>query len=260
MTFRRRLWMQLDLDAWTGDGVSPLNRLILLLVLMSVGISVLETEPTLKDWAPSFRIGNAIFAVLFLVEYIARLWAKPENPRFADRWGRWRHFFKWHSLIDLAAVLSLWLDVFGYGEGWIAGLRLARLFRIYWLTRSSAVGMAVRELWGAVRERSTELFLAAVLAGLVLILASIALYIVEQDAQPAAFGSIPRAMWWAIATLTTVGYGDVYPVTWAGKLIAGFAALTSIAIVALPAGILAAAFSDAFQKTRALKKKHGPDA
>ena len=67
-------------------------------------------------------------------------------------------------------------------------------------------------------------------------------------------------MWWAIATLTTVGYGDVYPVTWLGKLIAGFAALTSIAIVALPAGILAAAFSDAFQKTRARRKSKGPDA
>ncbi|MGG7567353.1 ion transporter [Rhodovulum sp. DZ06] len=260
MTFRRRVWTQLDLDAWTGGGVSPVNRLILVLVLASVTVSVLETEPTLAAWSPLFRSFNLVFAVAFSAEFAARLWAKPENPLYADPGGRMRYFLAWHSLVDLVAVASLWLDVFGMGEGWIAVLRLARLFRIFWLTRSSSVGEAVRELWSAVRERSTELFLAAVLAGLVLILAAIALYIVEAEAQPEAFGSIPRAMWWAIATLTTVGYGDVYPVTWMGKIIAGFAALTSIAIVALPAGILAAAFSDAFQKTRARRKAKGPDA
>lgn len=260
MSFRRRLWMQLDLDAWTGTGVSPLNRLILLLVILSVTGSVLETEPTLGAYEGAFRFANLVFAALFSVEFAARLWAKPENPRYAEPWGRLRYFLEWHSLIDLVAVASLWLDVAGHGEGWIAALRLTRLFRIYWLTRSSAVGEAVRELWSAISDRGTELFLAAVLAGMVLILASICLYLVEAEAQPDAFGSIPRAMWWAIATLTTVGYGDVYPVTWLGKVVAGFAALTSIAIVALPAGILAAAFSDAFQKARAKRKKDGPDA
>jgi voltage-gated potassium channel len=92
------------------------------------------------------------------------------------------------------------------------------------------------------------------------VFSAIALYLIEGDVQPEAFGSIPRAMWWAIATLTTVGYGDVYPVTWLGKLIAGMAALSSIAIVALPAGILAAAFSDAFQRTRKRREDKGPDA
>lgn len=260
MTFRRRLWMQLDLDAWRGDGVSPLNRILLALVMASVAVSALETEPTLAHWRPGFRAATGVFALLFSAEFAARLWAKPENPAYADPGGRLRYFLAWHSLIDLLAVLSLWLDLMGYGEGWLAALRMARLFRIYWLSRSSAVGAAVRELWSAVRERGTELFLAAVLAGLVLLFASIALYIVEREAQPENFGSIPRAMWWAIATLTTVGYGDVTPVTWPGKVIAGFAALTSIAIVALPAGILAAAFSDAFQRTRARRKKNGPDA
>lgn len=260
MSFRRRLWMQLDLDAWTGAGVSPLNRLILLLVILSVAGSVLETERSLADWDWAFRGANLVFAAAFSVEFAVRLWAKPENPRYAAPGGRLRYFLEWHSLIDLVAVASLWLDLAGYGEGWIAALRLTRLFRIYWLTRSSGVGEAVRELWAAVSERGTELFLAAVLAAMVLLLAAIALYIVEAEAQPEAFGSIPRAMWWAIATLTTVGYGDVYPVTWLGKVIAGFAALTSIAIVALPAGILAAAFSDAFQKARARRKKQGPDA
>lgn len=261
MTIRRRLWMQLDLDAWPGAGVSPLNRTILGAVLLSVFFSILETEPELAHWKPLYRHLNLVFASLFTLEFAARLWAKTENPLYARPGGRLRYFLEWHSLIDFVALLSLWFDAFGAEEGWILALRLTRIIRIYWLTRSSAVGQAVRELWSAVRERSTELFLAGVLAGLVLILASIALYMVERHAQPEAFGSIPRAMWWAIATLTTVGYGDVYPITWPGKVIAGMAALTSIAIVALPAGILAASFSDAFQRTRERQKKRkGPDA
>jgi voltage-gated potassium channel len=260
MTLRRNLWMQLDLDAWPGEGVSPLNRLILGLVLASIFSSMMETEPTLAAWSPWFLRANVVFATLFSVEFIARLWTKPENPAYTGWRGRLRYFLAWHSLLDLVAVASIWVDIAGHGEGWIAALRLARIFRIFWLSGRSSVGVAVRELWGAVQERSTELFLAATLAALVVVFSAIALYLIEGDVQPEAFGSIPRAMWWAIATLTTVGYGDVYPVTWLGKLIAGMAALSSIAIVALPAGILAAAFSDAFQRTRKRREDKGPDA
>lgn len=261
MTFRRRLWMQLDLDAWPGTGVSPLNRLVLALVCASVAVSILETERSLADWDLSFRGVSIFFAMLFSAEFAARLWVKPENPAYADPGGRLRYFFEWHSLIDLLAVASIWVDAWGGGEGWVAVLRLARISRLYWLTRSSAVGAALRVLSGAVRQRSTELMLAAVLGMITLLVASIALYLIERHVQPEAFGSIPRAMWWAVATLTTVGYGDVYPVTWLGRLVAGIAALTSVGIVALPAGILAAAFSDAFQKTRAeWEKDDGPDA
>lgn len=93
-----------------------------------------------------------------------------------------------------------------------------------------------------------ELLLSVGVAGLLLLLSSAFLYAVEAAAQPEAFGSVPRALWWSIATLTTVGYGDVTPITALGKLFAGITAVAGIGLIAMPTGILAAAFSDAFQK------------
>lgn len=84
----------------------------------------------------------------------------------------------------------------------------------------------------------------------ILLVSAVILFVVEKDQQPEAFGSIPRAMWWAVATLTTVGYGDVYPVTPIGKLFAALSALSSLGLIALPAGILAGAFGEAFRKNR----------
>lgn len=99
-----------------------------------------------------------------------------------------------------------------------------------------------------------ELSLAFMLAVLVLLLASVMLFLAEGRVQPEAFGSIPRAMWWAIATLTTVGYGDVYPITVTGRVLAGVTALSAIALVSMPAGIMAAAFSKTFQELKKVEK------
>ncbi len=88
------------------------------------------------------------------------------------------------------------------------------------------------------------------IAGMLLLISSTLLYLIEGEGQPDDFGSIPRAMWWSIATLTTVGYGDAFPVTPLGKILAGFTALTGIGLIAMPTGILASAFSDALQRQR----------
>jgi voltage-gated potassium channel len=260
MTLRRRVWKQLDPDGWPGEGISPTNSVILTLVLVSVFLSILHTEPSLAHLKFGLNTTNAVLGALFSVELLARIWAKPEHEGYTGRLARVRYAFEWHSVLDIIAVVSIWLDVVGVGEDWIVILRLARIFRIFWLSRQSRVGEAVSELWAAVRARSTELMVCAVVVGLVLLLSSIALYLVEREAQPEAFGSIPRAMWWSISTITTVGYGDVTPITTLGKVLAGLTSLTSIAVLALPAGIMAAAFSDAFQRTRKKRKAKGPDA
>ncbi len=260
MTLRRRVWTQLDPDGWTGEGISPVNGIILALVFVSIFLSILHTEPTLAHLQGVLSGANAGLGALFSAELAARIWVKPEHEGYADRFGRLRYALEWHSILDFIAVVSIWLDVMGLGEDWIVILRLARVFRVFWLSRRSRVGEAVSELWAAVRARATELMVCAVVVALVLLMSSIALFLAERHAQPEAFGSIPRAMWWSISTLTTVGYGDVTPITTFGKVLAGFTALASIAVLALPAGIMAAAFSDAFQRTRARRKAKGPDA
>jgi len=148
------------------------------------------------------------------------------------------------ALIDLFSIAPLW---FGAGSELLL-IRIARLARIIKLGRVPGISAAINRLTDAVQERRFELYVSIGLALIVMLLASTAMYFIEGAAQPEIFGSIPRALWWGMATLTTVGYGDAYPITVGGKICAGIVAIAGIGLVAMPAGILAAAFSNAFQK------------
>ncbi|HIJ44269.1 MAG TPA: two pore domain potassium channel family protein [Rhodospirillaceae bacterium] len=161
-------------------------------------------------------------------------------------------------MIDLIATLALWGDVIYQTEGTYAVLlRLVRVLRLLRLARESEWANAFKLLGQAITERRRELVLSFGFVGAILLVAATVLFVVEGAAQPEAFGSIPRALWWAIATLTTIGYGDVYPITALGKVCASIVAITSIAIIAMPTGIMAAAFSDVFSKFRRKKGERG---
>jgi voltage-gated potassium channel len=129
-------------------------------------------------------------------------------------------------------------------------LRLARLLRILRLARLGRFSVAMSSISEAIGSRRHELLLSLGVAALVLVISSALLYLVEGGVQPDNFGSIPRAMWWSIVTLTTVGYGDVFPMTAVGRILAAITAVTGIGLIAMPAGILAASFSDAMKRQR----------
>ena len=247
---RSRLYIKFDPMKWPHPGLSTLNRCVLSLVLFSILVAILETEPETQRFSPStFLVLNYIFAVLFSIEYIVRLWVMGESPRFAGVKGRIRYGLTFASLVDLFATLALWIGIFVQLDGFYAViLRLVRVLRVLTLARNSEWAVAIRLLAKAVASRNKELILSFGMAGIVMLVAATMLFVVEGDAQPESFGSIPRAMWWAMATLTTIGYGDVFPVTVIGKMCASIVAITSVAIVAMPTGIMAAAFSDAFQE------------
>lgn len=253
MTWRQWAYRNLHTAAWRKTGVSPINRIIVLLILAAVAVAIIETEPTIAAGNEHiFRGLEIVFAVIFLVEYIARLWIAPENPELGEGWrARLRYAKSTPAIIDLIALCTLFLTFFG-SEG--AFLRLFRLVRIFMLARLGRYSSALRAIGQALNSRRYELGASVTIAGFLLLISSTLLFIVEGDIQPDDFGSIPRAMWWSIATLTTVGYGDAFPVTPIGKLLAGFTALTGIGLIAMPTGILAAAFSDAIQRQREEKE------
>jgi len=252
---RIKAWFYEELEppAWPRHGLSPLNRLLSFVILFSCIAAVLETEPTVVEGNERlFAIIEIVFVAIFIAEYLVRLWIAPMLPGLAGRrFPRLRYLVSWPALIDLAAILPVLLLVGGSHSLLMRLLRLIRLLRFAKLARFSS---ALNYLFEAIHARRFELVVSLCVGLLLLVFSSTLLYLVEGDVQPEHFGSIPRAMWWAVVTLTTVGYGDAVPVTALGKLCAGATAVAGISIIAMPTGILAAAFSDALQR-----RKHPSD-
>jgi voltage-gated potassium channel len=240
---RARVHRQLDPQAWGKPGLSPVNKLVVLLILLGTSVAIVETEPEIySSNRDGFEALELFFGTAFLIEYLARLWSVAENRGSDSALSRRLRFVATPSaLIDLLVIAAAFIPAVGVNP---AMLRLVRLARIARLAKLGRMSSALRRLTRALWLRRYELGLTLVLAVALLILAATALYWLEGDIQPAKFGSIPRALWWAVTTLTTIGYGDVYPLTAAGKMVAALLAMASLGLVALPAGIMAAAMQE----------------
>jgi len=247
-SLKQALLLQFDPSA-RPSGLSMINRLVIFLILAAVVSAVIETEPAIsqgKEWI--FRTLELMFGALFLLEYLVRLWIADLSPAFADsRHPRLKFAFSPASIVDLLAIIP---SFFAFAGGATLALRFVRFFRILRLARLGRFSRAWADLGEALHSRREELVLAFSLAAFTLLIASSLLYWAESDAQPEKFGSIPRAFWWGIVTLTTVGYGDVYPVTPLGKFFSALVSIAAIGAIALPTGILAAAMSDVMQRRR----------
>jgi voltage-gated potassium channel len=248
MRLRQILWHQLDPKAYKGDGLSSTNKVVIWLVMVSSLVAVVETEPLIEGLAPwAFAHVERIFSVILLTEYLIRLWAEGENPRYSGLTGRVRYALSPPAIIDLIAFFpSLVLP--GISSPML--LRMFRLMRILRLARLGRFSTALGHLTEAVTQRRDELLLSLMLATMILVFSAAAMYVLEGENDPVAFGSIPRALWWSVCTLTTVGYGDIYPHSVLGKICGGLSSIAGIGLIAMPTGILAAAFSEAFQRTR----------
>ncbi len=219
---------------------------LLLAILTAVATALVEDAITLR--APHRLLVGAIelvVTVLFAFEYALRLWSCVEDRRYADPlWGRLRYALRIAALIDLVAVLP--------GLLWLLGLdlrvlRFLRILRILKLTRLSG---SLDLLADALRAEADALLATFSLALVALVLAAAGMHWFEAERQPDAFGSVLSAMWWAVATLTTVGYGDVTPVTPGGRFFGGIVSLIGVGLVSLPAAILAAGFGEQLRLRR----------
>ncbi|MCH9686931.1 MAG: ion transporter [Deltaproteobacteria bacterium] len=235
------------------DDQSRASRLVDLfiigLIVVSLVMIVLESEPSIRSLAPGlFHGSELIIAVLFLVEYVARVWSIPVEPRYAHPvWGRLRFIMTPMAIIDLLAFApSLFL-------GGLVDLRMLRLLRLVRLTRLLKLARysnAAQHIQRALMRSREELTLSVLLVLILMLIASSLIYAVEHDVQPQWFGTIPRAMWWSVITLTTVGYGDVYPVTVLGRVLAAGIAVLGVGMVALPTGIIGAGFIEEIRRQR----------
>lgn len=244
-TFRHRAYAALY---GYGEGLTRTQRLLFATILFAVAIAVVGTEPELPPAVRAFVDGAEwVVGVIFLVEYGTRIWCAGVLPQFRGFRGRLRYVTQPLLVLDLLALLPFFLGALG-GESLV--LRVIRVLRLLALTKLVRYSEAMRVVLGALVERRFELLFAVTLALLMLLFSSAALYVLEGEAQPKTFGSILRSMWWSVITLTTVGYGDVYPITPLGKVFAAFTAVAGIGMIAMPTGILAASFSEGFSRLR----------
>jgi len=258
---RKRLYRQLEPERADTAGVSPLNIFIIVVVLLSFLALALETEQTLGPaWQSGIAVFNLIILSIFTFEYLARFWVAGEHPKFRGFKGRLHYMVTPYAISDLIAFLPelLWL-LFApdhHGADVLVILRVLRLARLIKIAR---IVPAVDVLGATIQRAGIQLVTTLAMALVLVYISAVALYFVEGvgGQQQASFASIPRSLWWAIATLTTVGYGDVYPVTPLGRIFASVIALIGIGVVALPAGVFASAFSDELREREidSLKKK-----
>ena len=249
MALRRRTYILLSPGARSGKGLSWVNQCVAALILLSILIAVLESEPPLyQEFTYGFFLVEVGITSAFSIEYVARVWASAEDPRFGPGlMGRLKYCISPAALLDLIAITPLFLSIVG-SEAFL--FRLLRLLRILRLAKLGRYSTAMSAIADAIRSRRYELAASLACAAVLLLVSSTFLYLLESEAQPETFGSIPRAMWWSISTLTTVGYGDVIPVTALGRVFGGVTAVIGIGLIAMPTGILAAAFSDAVARRR----------
>jgi voltage-gated potassium channel len=255
-------WLEPDEDG----GFNGFSFGIVTLVIVSLAGLAIETEASRPDtpmahwWLDLVGWINIVVVWVFALEFALRFWSEGENPDHKGVKGRLRFLITPLAISDILAFLPELIAILLFPHaagGWLRGLRALRLFRLFKLARYvPAFGI----VGAAVKRAGPPLFASLCVAAAQVYVAALILYFIEGDTKPQAFGSVTRALWWAVVTLTTVGYGDVYPDSVIGRVAAAFVALAGIGIVAMPTGILASSFAEEFrerhEKKEAVRKKN----
>ncbi len=235
-----------------------LNAFIITLIILNVSAVILETVQPIHDrYANFFHVFDTVSVIIFTIEYILRVWSSNHDPRFSHSLhGRLRYMLTLDAIIDLLAILPFYLHFFvGFDLRVLRILRLLRFFRLFRLTAYMKSAKVVKSVFTS---RANELKLSFVLISFIIIIGACLLYFAEHDAQPKVFSSIPATLWWAVVTVTSIGYGDMVPVTTLGKVLSGLISFSGLAIFALPAGIITSGFLEEINKTKKRKHEHCP--
>lgn len=217
------------------------------LIILNVLALILETVPEYyQQYGSFFYIFEVASIIFFTLEYILRIYSISEDPEYAHPvTGRLKYSITPLAIIDLLAFLPFYLPLIGIDLRFFRMLRIFRLLRLFKVTRYFTPLIIIMDV---IRNKKQELSISVLFLIFMLVFLSCIMYFVEHEAQPEVFTSIPATMWYGVATLTTVGYGDVYPITVLGRITGGCIAIIGIGFFALPAGILTAGFTEEISK------------
>jgi voltage-gated potassium channel len=218
------------------------------LIALSLVSVILESEQAIEAAIGDYLYAFEVFVIVaFSVEYVLRLWSIVHHPKYRHWFfGRLRYAVTPLALVDLVAVLPFYLPaVTTLDLRFIRTLRLVRLARVLKLGHYSKSLTLISRV---VKHKRHEMGAALFLVFLLLVIASTLMYHIEHEVQPEVFSSIPKSLWWGVATLTTIGYGDIVPITAAGRTLAAIISVLGIGVFALPSGILVSGFIEEVQQ------------
>ncbi|WP_276369281.1 ion transporter [Chryseolinea sp. H1M3-3] len=241
MTFRRRLYLTLSPDERGGVIERIFELVVILTIILNILEIVFDSVPSIHNEYGKLFTGFEIYSLIFFtIEYIARVYSIVEDRKYRDPVrGRLEYMATPLAIIDLLAFLPFYLVFLPIDLRFLRIFRLMALFRMFKIARYlHALSIFKRVL----QDRKEQLVLSFIFILFILVVISFIMFYAENEAQPDKFSSIPATMWWGIATLTTVGYGDIVPITTLGKFLGGLFAIAGVGLLALPAGILSSGF------------------
>ena len=248
--------------AATGKIASQIFDLIILFfILLSVSSVFIATfEELSSDYKVWFNEIELVAVIIFTIEYLLRIWTADLLYPDAGFFGsRIKYVFSLMALIDLLAILPFYIEIFLpvnlIGVRAVRAVRLVRLLRIFKMGRYFE---ALNSICSVFKRKSREIFSSLFFVLIMLVIASLLIYYAEHDAQPKQFQNAFSGLWWAVATLTTVGYGDIYPVTPLGRFLGAIIAILGIGMVAVPTSILSAGFIEVLEQDEAKKEENPP--
>ena len=229
-----------------------IDGIIVFLIIINVLIIFLDTFQDIRNFIlPLYKYIDIFSIIIFSIEYILRVWTSDLISLYKNKSpikARFKYIFSPKAIIDMISLLSFYLPLFSFNNFRI--LRIVRLVRILSLLKVNRYSKAMVTLGKVIKNKSIQLISSFFIVSVLIIFASLLMYYIENEAQPGTFDNAFSSLWWAIATLTTVGYGDIYPVTIIGKILGIFISLMGIAIIAIPTGIISAGFIEQIDEAR----------
>ena len=244
---KKRIWEILEPSRGNEKYSKYFYYFITTLIGLNVVAIILETEKSLYEGYTAYFLYFEVFSIIvFSAEYLLRFWACVSTEAYRGPvFGRIKYLFTPMAIIDLIAIAPFY---FAFIIADTRILRILRLLRLFRTAKHFRHSKTFHIIINTIEKKKSELLSSLVLMVSLLLVCATGVYYVENEAQPEKFSSILASMWWAVATLTTVGYGDIYPITFLGKILGAISAIFGIGLFALPAGLLASGFADASEK------------
>lgn len=226
------------------------DGVIITLIIINVITIIADTFNLPPVVSEVFHCVEVVSVIIFSVEYVLRVWTSDLIRPDINPWkARLKYVFSPMALIDFVAIAPFYIPfIVSIDLRILRMLRIVRLFRVFKVNRYTH---AMSTIGAVLKQKKSQLLSSIVIVFLLMVMAAVLMYNIESEAQPDAFSNAFDALWWAVATLTTVGYGDIYPVTVLGKFLSAIIALLGIGLVAIPTGIISSGFMECIEKTDA---------